>query len=56
MSDSWALADLVLAARSINADLSGNADSRVRGDMIMIEKRRIDLLLNAIRRYDEVSK
>ena len=35
---------VVAAAESVEADLMGNADSRVRGDFILIEKRRVDAL------------
>ena len=39
---------VVAAAETVAADLEGNADSRVRGDFIMIEKRRVDRLLDAL--------
>lgn len=39
---------VVAAAETIEADLTGNADSRVHGDFIMIETRRVDALLAAL--------
>lgn len=48
--DIAAVCSLVEAAESIEADLIGNADSRVRGQFIMLEMRRVELLLNALQR------
>lgn len=36
------------AAESVEADLMGNADSRVRGGFVLVEKRRVDGLLAAL--------
>ena len=45
------LLDVIEAAQSIQADLSGNADDRRCGiSFIMVEKIRIDELLNTLRR------
>lgn len=47
------LSELIVAVRSIQADLCGNADNRIRGDMIMIERRRIENLLKQLEKYDK---
>ncbi len=46
-----ALQDLAAAAETIDADLSGNADLRIRGGFILIEEARIRLLLKSLRTY-----
>ncbi len=43
--------DLVAAALSIEADLSGNADSRLRGGYMLIEEARVRHLLTAAREF-----
>ncbi len=43
--------DLIAAALSIEADLSGNADSRLRGGYMLIEEARVRHLLTAAREF-----
>ncbi len=44
-----ALEEVAAAAGSIEADLSGNADSRIRGGYILIEEARVGRLLDTLR-------
>lgn len=50
-----ALQDIANAASTIAADLSGNSDSRIRGSFILIEGERVKLLLEALRKYMELT-
>jgi hypothetical protein len=44
-----ALEDVAAAAGAIDADLSGNADNRIRGGYMMIEEARVRRLLDTLR-------
>ncbi len=46
-----ALQDLAEAAETIDADLSGNSDGRIRGGFMLIEEARVRLLLKSLREY-----
>lgn len=49
------LREVIASAQAVAADLSGNADSRRRGDLICVEAARIERLVAAVEALDMIS-
>ena len=47
--------EVIDAARCVDADLSGNTDSRIRGGYMMIEEARVRRLVKAVKALDSLS-